>query len=376
MSVEIREVKTSRELKLFIRFANNLYKDCQPYTPVLEFDELNTFNVKKNPSLEHCQFICYLAYKNEKIVGRICGIINKLANEHWDRKKVRFGWFDFIDDLEVSKALLNAVVAWGKANGMNELNGPVGFTDFDHQGLLLKGFEYISPMASLYNFPYYEKHFEEYGLAKEADWVEYQVFVPQEIPEKMDRVARAVKAKYNIRIDKVRTVKELKRKYGYSYFDVIDAAYQPLYNFQPLTDKQKQYYSNMYFPLLNFDFVTIAVNENNEIVGVGVGMPDISKALKQTQGRLFPFGWYKILKALKAKKMECFNLLLIAVRPDYQNKGINALFFHDQIPYFQKYNIKYAETTAILEDNSKNRSNFEYFPVNQHKLRRAYIKAI
>lgn len=376
MAIEIREVKSKSDLKKFVRFANILYKENRYYTPVLEFDELNTFDKKKNPSLDHCDFVCYLVYKDNEIVGRICGIINNIANRHWNRQKVRFGWFDFIDDSEVSKALLDAVAAWGKAKGMTELNGPVGFTDFDHQGLLLEGFEYIAPMASLYNYPYYEKHFEKYGLTKEADWIEYQVFVPHTIPEKMARVAQIVQERYKIRIDKVRSIKELKQKYGYSYFDIIDEAYQPLYNFQPLTDKQKRYYSNMYFPLINFDFITIAVNEKDEIVGLGIGMPDISKALKETDGKLFPFGWYKILKALKAKHMECFNLLLIAVKPEYQNKGINALFFYDQIPYFQKYGIRYAETTSILEDNSKNRSNFEYFEVNQHKRRRAYIKPL
>lgn len=376
MSVEIRRVRSKGDLKRFVRFANDMYAECEAYTPCLEFDELNTFDARRNPSLDHSVYQCFLAYREGRIVGRICGIVNRIANEHWGVKKVRFGWFDFVDDQEVSRALLDAVCLWGREMGMDCMNGPVGFTDFDHQGLLLKGFEYISPMASLYNFPYYERHYEAYGLTKEADWVEYRVYVPQEVPEKMTRVARIVQEKYNVRIDKIRDIKTLKERYGISYFDVIDEAYRPLYNFQPLTRRQKEYYSKMYFPLLNFDFVTVAINENDEIVGVGVGMPDISRALKETKGRLFPFGWYKILRALKAKRMQCFNLLLIAVRPDYQNKGINALFFYDQIPYFKKYGIEYAETTAILEDNAKNRSNFEYFPFDKHKLRRAYIKKI
>ncbi len=353
-----------------------MYAKEQNYTPSLEFDELNTFDPKKNPTLEHSIFVNYLAYRDGRIVGRITGIINRLANEHWNVQKVRFGWFDFIDDFEVSQALLDAVAAWGKAQGMECMNGPVGFTDFDHQGLLLKGFGYTSPMVSLYNFPYYEKHYERYGLVKEADWVEYRVTVPETIPDKMQRVARIAMEKYGLRIDKVHSSKEIMKKYGYTYLDVIDQAYQPLYNFQPLTARQKEYYSKMYFPLLNYDFVTVVVNNQDEIVGVGVGMPDISAALKRTNGRLFPFGWYHILKALKAKRFETFNLLLIAVRPDYQNKGVNALFFYDQIPYFRKYGVKHTETTAILETNSKNRSNFEYFETIQHKLRRAYIKNI
>ena len=292
------------------------------------------------------------------------------------RKNGNYLRFDFIDDYEVSRALLDAAADWGRQHGMTAMNGPVGFTDFDHQGLLLEGYDYVSPMASLYNYPYYVDHFDRYGLVKEADWIEFLVSTPHQIPEKMERVAKIVMEKYKIRIDKVRTVKELKEKYGYSYFDVIDAAYQPLYNFQPLTQRQKEYYAEMYFPLINFDFITIAINEHDEIVGVGIGMPDISKALQETRGKLFPFGWIKLLKALKAKQMDTFNLLLIAVRPDYQNKGVNALFFYDQIPYFQKYGIKYTETTAILEENSKNQANFAYFETKQHKRRRAYIKSL
>jgi GNAT superfamily N-acetyltransferase len=378
MAVTIREVTTVADLKTFIRFATELYENCPNYCPPLEFDELNTFNSQVNPTLEVCEFQNFLAYKDGKIVGRISGIINHKANEHWQRNKVRFGWFDFIDDFEVSRVLLDSVAEWGKQKGMDELNGPVGFTDFDHQGLLLEGYEYDSPMASLYNYPYYPAHFEKYGLTKEADWIEYRVFVPDSIPEKMDRVAKIVMEKYNLRIAKVRSAKELMRKFkNFEYFDVIDQAYRPLYNFQPLTMRQKEYYSKMYFPMLNFDFVTIVVNEKDEIVGIGVGMPDISDALRKCKGRLFPFGWYYLLKALKRKKnMKVFDLLLIAVRPDYQNKGVNALFFYDQTPYFLKYGVQYAETSAILEDNSKNRSNWEYFDTLQHKRRRAYIKTI
>ena len=377
MAVTIKEVTTKAELKSFIRFATELYKDCQNYCPCLELDEMNTFNPKENPALEVSEYKNFLAYRDGKIVGRISGIINHKANEHWGKSKVRFGWFDFIDDAEVSAALLDAVAAWGKSKGMTELNGPVGFTDFDHQGLLLEGYEYDSPMASLYNYPYYPAHFEGYGLEKEADWIEYRVFVPDAVPEKMERVAKIVMDRYNLRVDKIKSAKELTRKYpNFEYIDVIDKAYRPLYNFQPFTDKQKEYYSKMYFPMLNFDFVTVVVNEKDEIVAVGVGMPDISDALRKCRGRLFPTGWYHILKALKTKRIDVFDLLLIAVRPDYQNKGVNALLFYDQMPYFIKYGVKYAETTAILEDNTKNRSNWEYFDTLQHKRRRAYVKQI
>ena len=376
MDLEIREIQTKRELKQFIQFANDLYKDCQYYCPPLFFDEMNCFNAEKNPAVEVSDYRLWMAYRDDKPVGRIAGIINRRANEKWGVKHVRFGWFDFIDDLEVSKALLDTVATWGKEHGMDGLNGPVGFTDFDHEGLLLEGYEYLAPMASLYNYPYYVKHMDAYGLTKEADWIEIQVYPPAKCPERLERIAEIVKQRSHVHVDKVHNTRELVRKYGIQYMDVIDEAYQKLYNFQPMTDKQKNYYKNMYFPLLNFDFVTIIVNEKDEVVGVGVGMPDISAALRKCGGKLFPFGWYHILKALKAKQMDDFNMLLIAVRPDYQDKGINSLFFQDWIPYINKYKIKRMETTSILETNTKNIANFTQFDHKQHKRRRAYIKAI
>jgi GNAT superfamily N-acetyltransferase len=317
-----------------------------------------------------------MAYRDGKTVGRIAGIINRKANVKWGCKHVRFGWFDFIDDMEVSRALLDTVAAWGKARGMDGLNGPVGFTDFDHEGLLLEGYEYPAVMASLYNYPYYVKHVEAYGLVKEADWVEIQVYPPEKCPDRIERIADIVKQRSHVHVDKIKNSHELVRKYGIEYMDVIDEAYQKLYNFQPMTVKQKNYYKNMYFPLLNFDFVTVVVNDKDEIVGVGLGMPDISDALRKCGGKLLPFGWYHILKALKAKKMEGFSFLLIAVRPDYQDRGINSLFIVDQIPYINQYGIRRLETTNILETNTKNIANFTQFEHKIHKRHRAYIKGL
>jgi GNAT superfamily N-acetyltransferase len=374
--IELKEVKTKSELKKFIKFGTDLYLDSPYFCPPLVFDEVNTFDPKKNPVHEFSLNVKYLAYKEGKIVGRIVGIINRLANEAWNKKQLRFGWFDFIDDKEVSKALLDKVCDWGKQHGMTEMNGPVGFTDFDHQGLLIRGFEYNAPMASLYNYPYYQAHYEDYGLTKGADWIEYRVFIPDSVPEKMQRVANIVMDKYKLKIAKIKNSKELIKRFGYTFLDVIDEAYKPLYNYQPLTDKQKKYYCDMYFPLLNYDFATIVVNEKDEIVGVGVGMPNISDALRKCKGKLFPFGWIGIYKSLKARKFKYFDLLLIAVRPDYQNKGVNSLFFYDQIKYFIQYGVEYSETTSILETNSKNQANWEYFEHQQHKQRRAFVKKI
>lgn len=376
MAVEIRKIGTKKELEKFIQFANDLYADCPYYCPPLFFDEMNCFNAEKNPALEVCEYQLWMAYRDGQPVGRIAGIINRKANEKWNTKHVRFGWFDFIDDLEVSKALLDTVVTWGKERGMDGLNGPVGFTDFDHEGLLLEGYEYLAVMASLYNYPYYVKHVEAYGLTKEADWIELQVFPPKTVPERIERLAEMVKQRYHVHTVKVKNSRELVKRFGIEYMDVIDAAYQKLYNFQPMTVKQKNYYKDMYFQFLNFDFVTLVVNEKEELVGVGLGMPDIAPALRKCGGKLFPLGWYYLLKALKAKQMESFSFLLIAVRPDYQDKGVNALFLQDQIPLINQYGIRKLETTSMLETNTKVLSFFMQFDHKQHKRHRAYIKAI
>lgn len=376
MAVIISEVKTRKELKKFVQFGIDIFEGNEYFCPPLIFDELNTLDSKKNPAFEVCEAVYYLAYKDEKIVGRIAGIINKQANAHWNVKKVRFGWFDFIDDKEVSKALLDAVVAWGKSKGMDALNGPVGFTDLDHQGLLVEGYEYLSLMAALYNHPYYVEHFEAYGLCKEADWIEIRIKVPEVLPEKMSRVANLIADRYKVRATHVKNSKELIKRYGYSFFDLIDTAYKQLYNYSPLTEKQKKYYSDLYFPILNFDLVSLLVNENDELVGVGVAMPNLSKELRKTKGKLFPFGWVHMLKALTAKTYESADLLLIAVRPDYQNKGINSLIFTDQLPFYQKHKVKYASVTAILETNMKSMANFLLFDHEIYKRRRAYIKQI
>lgn len=376
MAVEIKKITTRRELKKFIQFGNEFYKDCEYFCPQLISDELNVFDTKINPAHEVCEHILFMAYRDNRPVGRIAGIINHAANKKWGVKHVRFGWMDFIDDQEVSFSLLDAVAAWGKSKGMEKMNGPVGFTDFDHQGLLLEGYDELAPMASLYNYPYYVRHMDEYGLVKEADWIEYQIYPPTELPERFARMDKIVRERSHVRVDKVKSCKELVKKYGMQYMDIIDVAYQKLYNFQPFTERQKKYYCDSYFPLLNFDFVTLVVNENDEVVGVGVGMPDISTALRKCKGKLFPFGWYHMLKALRAKQMEAFDLLIIAVRPDYQDKGLNAVIIADQHPYFVKYGIKRVETTSILETNSKNQSHWEMFPHKIHKRRRAYIKTI
>ena len=373
-AITIKEVKSRCDLLRFVKFGIDLYKGNPYYCPPIIFDEVNTFRPSSNPALDVCDYVIYMAYRDKKIVGRIVGIINHRANEAWGVKKCRFGWLEFIDDYEVFKSLMDAVSEWGKSRGMDRLNGPVGFTDFDHQGLLLEGFDYNAPMASLYTHPYYVAHYERYGLVKETDWIEYQITPPTEAPERMKRLVQIVATRNKLHTVKVKSARELKKKYGYSYFDVLDAAYQKLYNYQPMTPRQKKYYCDMYFPLLNFDFVTMVANENDEIIAVGLGMPSLSEALRKCGGRLFPFGWFHLLKALKSKRITDFDLLLIGVRPDYQDKGVTALIFNEMTPYFAQYGIQRVETTAILETNKKSLACFEEFDHIQHKRRRAFVK--
>ena len=376
MAVEIKPIRSRRELREFIEFANRLYLDCPYYCPPLFFDEMNCFHPDRNPALEVCDYQLWMAWRDGHPVGRVAGIINRRANEKWGVKHVRFGWFDFIDDMEVSHALLDTVAAWGRERGMTAMNGPVGFTDFDHEGLLLEGYDHLAVMASLYNHPYYVKHVDAYGLTKEADWVELQVFPPKEVPQRIKRICDIVRQRSHVHVEKVKNARELVRRFGITYMDVIDEAYQKLYNFQPMTDKQKHYYKDMYFPILNFDFVTLVVNDGGELVGVGLGMPDIAPALRKCGGHLLPFGWYHLLKALKAKRMDSFSFLLIAVRPDYQGQGINALFLEDQIPVINRYGIRKLETTNMLETNTKVIDFFTQFDYRQHKRHRAYIKPL
>lgn len=368
----IKQVTSKRDLRRFVQFGIDLYEGNPYYCPPIFIDEMNTFNPKSNPALEVCDYVIYMAYRNGKIVGRIAGLINHRANEAWGVKKCRFGWFDFVDDYDVFKALMDSVAEWGLQKGMSSLNGPVGFTDFDKEGLLIEGFDYNAPMASLYTHPYYIAHYERYGLSKDVDWIEFQLKVPEEAPERMRRMAKLVEERCNVHVVKVKNARELKRRYGYSYIDVLDEAYQKLYNYQPMTQKQKLYYCNIYFPLLNYDFLTMVANDRDEIIAVGVGMPSLSEALRKCKGKLFPFGWWHLLRALRAKRMTDFDLLLIGVRPDYQNKGINSLIFNEMTPHFSKYGIERVETTSILESNSKNQANFAEFDHIQHKRRRAY----
>ena len=377
MAITIKKVSTKRELKKFIRFNYRMYKNNPYSVPDLFDDMLNTFNKKKNAAFEFCEAEYFLAYKDDKLVGRVAGIINHRANQAWNKQNVRFGWIDFIDDPEVSTALIHTVEEWGKSKGMSHIQGPLGFTDFDAEGMLIEGFDQLSTMATIYNYPYYPEHMAKLGFEKEADWVEYQIFIPESVPEKHQRISDIIQRKYNLRIKKYTSGKKLAREYGQEIFQLMNEAYKQLYGYSALSQRQIDQYVKMYLPILDLRMVPLIVDAEDKLVAVGISMPSLSEALQKAHGRLLPLGWFYLLKALFMKRRaKMLDLLLIAVKPEYQNKGVNALLFSDLIPVYQKLGFIFAESNPELELNGKVQAQWDYFETQQHKRRRAFIKEI
>ncbi len=377
MTIAIKKVSTKRDLKKFIRFNYRLYKDCIYSVPDLYDDMLNTFNKEKNAAFEFCEAEYFLAYKGSDIVGRVAAIINHKANQTWNKKEVRFGWIDFIDDFEVSEALVHAVEEWGKERGMSHILGPLGFTDFDAEGMLVEGFDQLSTMATIYNFPYYPIHFERMGFVKDADWLEFKIYIPEAIPEKHQRIADLVQRKYNLKIKKYSSSRKISKDYGQAIFELMNEAYSPLYGYSALSQRQIDQYVKMYLPIVDLRMVTLITDAEDKLVGVGISMPSLSVALQKAHGRLLPLGWYYLLKALFMKRRsKVLDLLLVAVKPEYQNKGVNALLFSDLIPVYQKLGFIFAESNPELEQNGKVQAQWEYFKTEQHKRRRAFVREI
>lgn len=375
-SIIIRPVTTKKELKRFIRFNYELYKNNPYSVPDLYSDMLMTFS-ERNAASEFCESAYFLAYKNGELVGRVAAIINRHANEAWNKKAVRFGWIDFIDDINVSRKLLETVEQWGKERGMEVIEGPLGFTDMDAEGMLIEGFDQLSTMATIYNYPYYPKHMEQLGFGKATDWVEYKLMVPEKMPEKYHRVADIIRRKYNLHVKKLKNMKEI-RKYGYGQkiFDLINEAYKPLFGYSQMTQRQIDQYVNMYLPIIDLKMVTLVEDADNNLIGVGISMPSLSRALQQAKGKYFPFGWFYLLKDLFIKKPKVLDLLLVAVKPEYQSRGVNAMLFDDLIPIYQKMGFEYGESNPELEVNTKVQSQWQYLETYQHKRRRCFTKPI
>ena len=378
MSVEIKVIDPSvrKQLRQFVLFPERLYRNNPYYVPTLVFDDMDTLNPAANPASDFCDQELYMAYKDGEPVGRVAAIINRWANEHWNHQEVRFGWFDTIDDREVSAALIAKVEEFGKAHGMTHIVGPLGFTDFDPEGMLIEGFDQPSTMPLIYNHPYYPEHMEALGFKKDADWLEYRIFMPEEMPEKFTRVARIVAQKYNFKVRPVTRKIIRKENYAQKLFAVITDTYKELYEYTMLPENLADKYIGFYLKILDLRYITSVENEQGEIVAFGITMPSLADALIKSRGRLLPFGWWHLLKALFIKHSEGAELLLMGARNDVRKTGVTALVVCDMVEKYRKLGVKWAESNAELEDNHSIRNHFEAFERVQHKRRRSYKKEI
>jgi len=371
MSIEIKEVVDKKMMNAFLDLPYRLYKDHPYYIPPLRFDEAATLNKNKNPAFDYCEAKYFLAYQNGKVVGRIAGILNKAFIEKWKNKYLRFGWIDFENDIEIVKALLNAVEQWAKELGMIAVHGPLGFTDLDHEGMLIEGFDQLGTMASLYNYSYYPELIHQLGYTKDTDWVEYRINISQTVPEKLEKMSSIVQRRLGLSVIKAKKPKAI-LPYAKPIFDLINSAYADLYGVTPLTEKQIAYYTKQYFGFMRTDFVSLIVDSEGKLAAFGITMPSLSVALQKADGQLFPFGFIHILKAMR--KNDTVDFLMIAVRKDLQGKGVNAMLMYELNKSYIKNGIKYAETNHELEDNTKVQSIWKGVDAKQHKRRRCFIK--
>lgn len=369
--IELLKVTSKKELKRFIAFQNQLYKGNQFWCPPMRMDEMNTLSRDKNPAFDFCEAEYWIAYRGKEMVGRIAGIINHKANERWNEKMVRFGWIDFVDDQDVSRVLIDTVKEWGKSKGMQGIHGPLGFSDMDNEGMLIKGFDELATLASIYNYPYYVTHMEKLGFEKAADWVQYEFEIPPTIPEKVDRLSQLVQEKYKLRLIKAKKAKEL-LPYAPKMFRTLNEAFRDLYGYTALTQKQVDMYIKAYFSFVRPEFISFVVDEQDEVVGFGISLPSLTKALQKCDGKLFPFGFLYMLQAMR--KNDTIDMYLNGVRPDYQSKGVNALYYNEMHRAYIKYGIKKAITNPQLEENAKALTIWKNFNGRQHLTRRCWIR--
>ncbi len=368
MSIIIKEVRGQRDLRKFVKFPEKLYAGHPLWIAPLRFDEYNTLK-KSNPAFEHCEARYFLAYRNDTIVGRVAAIINHKANSEWKEKNIRFGWLDMIDDLEVTRALLDAVKQWGLEKGMETMNGPWGFSDMDKEGLLVEGYENIPSMTVLYNYPYYGEHLEKLGFDKEVDWIQRRLIIPSEVPAKLTQFDNIIREKFGVSVVVPRTKKDIKRR-AEEIFAVLNDAYAPLHEFTRLTPRQIKLYIGQYIPFINKDMVCVIVDKDDKVVGFAITMPSLSKALQKAKGKLFPFGFIHLLKALrKFDTVECY---LVGAIPEYQNRGLNALIFNYLHSNYIRMGFYDLVSNPQLEHNTAVQRMFDYYETEPYMRRRCY----
>jgi GNAT superfamily N-acetyltransferase len=372
--VEIREVKSRKDQRIFAAFHEKMYRNVPQAIPDLISDEMNNFNPKKNPAYEYCSARQFLAYKDGKCVGRIAGIISHAANQKWNTRRIRFSRVDFIDDKEVSAALFKAVEDWGRAEGLTEIHGPIGFCDLDQEGMLIDGFDQEGMSITIYNYPYYVEHMVELGYMKDVDWLEYKVKLPETVNRKLQDLSEAVLRKYRITLVEPKSRNEIK-PYISKVLNLLNEAYKDLYGTVELSDAQIDKYYHQFILFINPTFAKLLEDENKELVGFGLAVPSMSKAVKKSRGRLLPFGWYRILRA-PFSKAEALDLYLIGVVPRMQNKGLTAVLLQSMTETARAKGIKYAETGPELELNTQVQALWKHYETEQHKRRRCWIKQL
>ena len=373
MNLQIRSVETKSELKQFVQFPYDLYKGNKYWIPPIKSDEITDLTKEKNPAFEFCEAKLWLVYKGKKVAGRIAGIINHRYIKKWEDNAVRFGWIDFVDDREVVELLFSAVEKWAKEKGVDSIHGPLGFTDFDPEGTLIEGYEELGTLGAIYNYPYYGSHIEAMGYKKDVDWVEFQVKGPFPVDEKVARIAEVVKKRMGLRVLEVKKSKEL-LPYAHEIFEVLNAGFSKLYGFVELSPKQIDKYVKQYFSYIKPEYVPVVLDNDNRVVAFGITMPSLSKAFQKAGGNLFPFGFIHILKGMKKNKD--VDLYLTAVRPDLQDKGVNAILIHETNKLFDLNKIEFVETNRELEENEKVQAQWKFYNHRQHKRRRCYRKAL
>ena len=379
--IEIKKVESKKDMKTFIDFHYDLYEGNEYDVPNLFSDEMNTLSKDKNAAFEFCEAEYYLAYKDGKLAGRVAAIINHKANNKWGKKSVRFGWIDFIDDREVSKALLDAVEKYGKEKGMEDVVGPLGFTDMDPEGMLTWGFDQLGTMPTIYNYPYYPEHIEALeGFVVDNKYVEFKIMVPDTVPEKYAKIAMMIEKRYNLHVRKLTKKDVFQGGMGQKIFDLINDTYKDLYGYSELSQKQIDQLIKSYLGFLDFNLITCIedwTDGEHKLIGVGITMPSLAHALRKCRrGRLLPFGWYHVLRAIKQHKTNIVDLLLIGILPEYRAKGANALLFADLIPWYQKYGIEWGETQVELETNAGVQGQWGALTPVMHKRRKCYKKII
>ncbi|MBQ6225745.1 MAG: N-acetyltransferase [Bacteroidaceae bacterium] len=377
MKCTVKAVQTKRQMDDFVKLPRKIYKGNSCYVPDMEGDVRGWFDPKHNPGLQHSEVAPFVAYDERgEVVGRIVGIINRKANEIWNGSCVRFGWIEFVDDTDVSAALLKAVEDWGRSKGMDSIQGPLGISDFDKEGMLIEDFDKMGSAITIYNPPYYPEHMVQHGFGKEVDWVQVKIEIPKEVPARFARVQKLVEEMYGLKVKKLTPKEVFKEGYGRKIFRLLNEAYSQLFGYTPHSDEEADAFVSQYIKMLDLKMLPMVEDEKGDLIACSITMPNLSRALQKSKGRMFPLGWYHLLRALKFKHEDEVELLLIAVHPEWQALGINALIFADLIPVFNEKGFRSAETGPMLEDNLKVLTQWKALNPTIYKRRRCFSKEI